>query len=130
MLNFDEVLQAVINMAESASGVPIVTGSMPPDNGIAMTGSSSPTTIFLDVGSDERMTVLCNGKHREQQVVINRLEAIHNALTRRRDFPSGTDWQIYAIESITSPRLLGREQNSMWLYASSLLVRINTKGVI
>ena len=129
MLNFDEILQAVIDMAEAAAGVSIVTGSMPPDNGIAMNGSSSPSTIFLDVGSEERMTVTVNGKDREQHTVINRLEAIHSALTRRHDFPSGTDWQIYAIESVASPRLLGREQNSMWLYVSSLLVRINTKGI-
>ena len=129
MLDFDEILQAVIGMASAAAGVPVVTGSMPPDDGIAMTGSSAPASIFLDVGSDERMTVVCNGKHREQETVIRRLNAIHSALTRRRDFPSGSNWQIYAIESISSPRLLGREQNSMWLYASSLLIRINTKGI-
>lgn len=127
---FDEILQAVIDMAEAAAGVPIVTGSMPPDEGIAMTGSSSPTTIFLDVGSDERMSIVVNGKSREQKAVIQRLEAIHSALTRRHDFPSGNGWQIYAIESVSSPRLLGREQNSMWLYASSMLIRINTKGMI
>lgn len=130
MLSFDDILQAVIDMAEAAAGVPIVTGSMPPDEGIAMTGSSAPTSIFLDVGSDERMTVVVNGKSRDQKTVIRRLEAIHSGLTRRHDFPSGSGWQIYAIESISSPRLLGREQNSMWLYASSMLVRINTKGVI
>lgn len=127
---FDEILQAVIDMAEYAAGVPIVTGSMPPDEGIAMTGRSSPTTIFLDVGSDERMTVVVNGKSRDQKTVIQRLEAIHSYLTRRHDFPSGDNWQIYAIESVSSPRLLGREQNSMWLYVSSLLIRINTKGMI
>ena len=126
---FNEILQAVIDMAESAAGVPIVTGSMPPDNGVAMTGSSSPSTIFLDVGTNERMTVLVNGKHRDQETVINRLEAIHAALTRRRDFPSGEGWQVYSIETMASPRLLGREQNSMWLYASSLLVKINIGGI-
>lgn len=126
---YNEILQAVIDMAEAATGVSIVVGSMPPDNGIAMIGTSSPTTIFLDVGSDERFSVICNGKHSDQQTVIERLEAIHSALTRRRDFPSGTGWQIYAIETVASPRLVGRENNSMWLYASSLLVKINTKGI-
>ena len=126
---FNEILQAVIDMAESAAGVPIVTGSMPPDNGIAMTGSSSPSTIFLDVGTNERMTVTVNGKHTDQETAINRLEAIHTALTRRHDFPSGEGWQIYSIETMASPSLLGREQNSMWLYASSLLVKINIGGI-
>lgn len=126
---YDEILQAIINMAEQAAGVSIVTGSMPPDNGIAMTGQAAPQTIMLDIGSNERMSVVCNGKNTDQQAVINQLDTIHRALTRRKDFPTGNGWQVYAIETVASPRLLGREQNSEWLYASSLLVKINTKGI-
>lgn len=128
---YDEILQAVIDMAEQAAGVPIVLGSNPPQNGIAMTGNSSSTSIFLDIGSDERMTVLCNGKNGDQKTVIRQLDAIHAALTRRKDFPSGDGWQIYAIETVASPRFLGRENNSrfQWLYGSTLLVKINTKGI-
>ena len=128
-MNYNEILQAVIDMAEDAVGVSIVTGSLPPDNGVAMTGSAAPDSIFFDKGSDDRMSVICNAKHRDQETAIERLEAIHSALTRRWDYPSGTDWRIYTIETVASPRLLGREQNSMWLYASSLLVKINTKGI-
>lgn len=126
---YDEILQAIINMAEEAAGVSIVTGSMPPDNGIAMTGQAAPQTIMLDIGSNERMSIVCNGKNRDQQTVIDQLDAIHRSLTRRKDFPIGNDWQVYAIETVASPRFLGREQNSEWLYASSLLVKINTKGI-
>jgi hypothetical protein len=126
---YDEILQAIINMAEEAAGVSIVTGSMPPDNGIAMTGQAAPQTIMLDIGSNERMSIVCNGKNRDQQTAIDQLDAIHRSLTRRKDFPTGSDWQVYAIETVASPRLLGREQNSEWLYASSLLVKINTKGI-
>ena len=128
---YDDILQAVIDMAESAAGVPIVTGSMPPDSGIAMTGSGAPSTIMLDIGSNERMSVVCNAKHENQQTVIQRLDAIHTALTRRKDYPTGAEWQIYSIETIASPRLLGREQNpqAQWLYGSSLLVKFNTKGI-
>ena len=128
---YDEILQAVIDMAEQAAGAPIVLGSNPPHDGIAMTGNSSPQTIFLDIGSDERMTVLCNGKNGDQKTIIRQLDAIHAALTRRKDFPSGEGWQIYAIETVASPRFLGRESNNrfQWLYGSSLLVKINTKGI-
>ena len=128
---YDEILQAVIDMAEQAAGVPIVLGSNPPQNGIAMTGNSSPQTIFLDIGSNERMTVLCNGKNGDQKTIIRQHDAIHAALTRRKAFPSGEGWQIYAIETVASPRFLGRESNNrfQWLYGSSLLVKINTKGI-
>lgn len=126
---YDEILQAVIDMAQAAAGVPVVTGSLPPLDGIAMTGSAGSATIFLDIGSDERMNVLCNGKNRDQQRVIQQLNAIHRALTRRVDFPQGDGWQIYAIETVASPRLLGHEDNGQWVYGSSLLVKINTKGL-
>ena len=128
---YDEILQAIIDMAESAVGVPIVTGSMPPDNGIAMTGQAASASIMLDIGSNERMSVLLNGKNNNQRVVIQQLDAIHKALTRRVDFPTGDGWQVYAIETVASPRLIGREQNpqAAWLYGSSLLVKFNVKGI-
>ena len=126
---YDEILQAIIAMASEAAGVKVLTGSMPPDNGVAMIGNAAPTEQFKDVGSVQRFSIVCNGKHTEQQTVINRLEAIHAALTRRRDYPGGSLWQILSIESVASPRLLGREQNSMWLYASSMLVKFFVKGI-
>ena len=126
---YDEVLQAVIDMAEEAAGVPIVTGSLPPDNGIAMTGQAAPSPIFLDIGSNERMTIVCNGKNTDQQTVIAWLDSIHQYLTRRKRFPQGENWQIYAIETVSSPRLIGREANSQWLYGSTLAVKFNVKGI-
>lgn len=128
---YDEILQAVRQMAEAAAGVPIVNGSMPPDDGIAMTGQASQDVTFLDIGSNERMTVVCNGKNASQEAVIRQLDAIHRALTRRKDFPQSDGWQIYAIETISSPRLIGREQNpgAQWLYGSSLRININVKGI-
>ena len=128
---YDEILQAIIDMAEAAAGVSIVVGSMPPDNGIAMTGSAAPTTIMLDIGSNERMSVICNAKNASQRTVIQQLDAIHSNLTRRKDYPTGALWQIYSIETIASPRLLGREQNPQaeWIYGSSLLVKFNVKGI-
>ena len=125
---YNEVIQAVIDMAQAAAGVKVVLGSLPPDNGLAMTGNASSYPIFLDIGSNEQMNVVCNGKNTQQQAVINQLEAIHASLTRRKDFPSTDTWQIYAIETTASPRLIGREQNSQWLYGSSLLVKFNVKG--
>jgi hypothetical protein len=126
---YNDVLQAGIDMAQAAAGFPVVLGSLPPDDGIAMTGNAASFPIFLDIGSNEEMNVVCNGKSTEQATVIQRLEAIHGALTRRKDFPHTDTWQIYAIETTASPRLIGREQNSQWLYGSSLLIKFNVKGI-
>lgn len=128
---YDEILQAVIDMAEVAADMDIVLGSMPPLGGIAMTGNAAPESIMLDIGSNERMTVLVNGKSSEQVNIIRKLDAIHADLTRRKRFPQGTLWQIYSIETIASPRLLGVEGNprAEWIYGSSLLVKFNVKGI-
>ena len=128
---YDEILQAVIDMAASAVGASIVVGSNPPQDGIAMTGSGGPESIFLDIGSNERMSVLCNVKNGNQRTAISQLDTIHHALTKRKDYPSGDGWQIYSIETVASPRLIGRESNErfQWLYGSSLLVKFNTKGI-
>lgn len=126
---YDEVMQAVIDMAEAAAGAPVVLGSLPPDNGLAMTGQAGQNPTFLDIGSNETMNVVCNGKNVDQQTVVATLNAIHASLTRRKDFPHSNTWQIYAIETTASPRLIGREQNSQWLYGSSLLVKFNVKGI-
>ena len=126
---YDEILQAVITMAEDAAGVIIITGSMPPDNGIAMTGQSTSNPIYLDIGSNESMDIVCNGKNKNQQDIIRLLDTIHHDLTRRKVYPVGNGWQIYSIETVASPRLIGREANSQWLYGSSLLVKIHMKGI-
>lgn len=126
---YDDILQAVISMAETAAGVAIVTGSLPPDDGIAMTGQAATAAIFRDIGSNDRLSVVCNGKNTSQAAVIRQLDAIHHALTRRKDYPTGDGWQIYSIETVASPRLIGREENSQWLYGSSLLVKVNVGGI-
>ena len=74
---YDAVLNAVIDMAEEASGQKIVIGDNPPMGKIAMTGFGSPSSIFLDIGSNERMTVSCNAKAYSQQEVSDWLKTIN-----------------------------------------------------
>lgn len=126
---YDDILQAVIGMAESAAGVKILVGSMPPDDGIAMTGNGYNQDVYLDIGTDERINVVCNAKSTNQRQVIQWLDAIHSSLTRRKDWPAGDNWQVYDIRTVASPHLIGREDNSQWLYGSSLVVRVNVGGI-
>ena len=126
---YDEILQAVREMAESAAGVNILVGSMPPDDGIAMTGNGYNQDVYLDIGTDERITVVCNGKSARQETIIRLLDVIHDSLTRRKDYPATDKWQIYDIRTISSPHLIGREPNKQWLYGSSLSVRANVGGI-
>lgn len=125
---YDEMLMALLNLA-AGTGVSIFVGSMPPDNGVAMTAQGGVNEIALDNGGRGVLTVTLNGKNANQQTVISTLNSIHARLTRRQDFPSGADWQIYSVKTISSPRLIGREANSQWLYGSSLTVNFSERGI-
>lgn len=127
---YDEILRAVIDMAMLTNPyTQIVIGSMPPLNGIAMTGEGGPDSVHLDIGAEQTMNIVCNGKSSDQRTVIRALDKIHRFLTLRKDYPTGDGWQIYSITTIASPRLIGVEQNSQWLYGSSLLVKFYQKGL-
>lgn len=126
----DEILQALINMAMFTSPYSqIVIGSDPPINGICMVSTGSPRSTFRDMDTDWTLSVLLNGKNASQQAVSEALNAIHRFMTLRKDFPHGNGWQVYAITTQASPRLIGREQNNQWIYGSSLQVKFYAKGI-
>ena len=127
---YDEITQAIINMAMLTKPyAQIVLGSMPPDNGIALTAYGGPDSLMLDIGAEQRLNIVLNGKNSDQLTVVQALNAIHRELTFRKDFPSGLGWQIYSIQTVASPRLLGREQNNQWLYGSSLVAYFYQEGL-
>ena len=44
-------------------------------------------------------------------------------------YPSGADWHIVDISTMTEPQVIGREDEGQWLMASSLWVKVaSTKG--
>lgn len=122
---FDEILKAVIAMAQDTDPyATITTGALPADNGICMTwASGAPASTFLDKGMAYQRTIVCNGKHTSQQAVASALGNIHLALTKTKTYPSTPQWQITDIETVAAPSYLSREQNSQWLYGSSLRVK-------
>ena len=78
----------------------IVYGSDPPENGICMIqAAGAPTEKHFDTGMLYRLSVLLNGKHSDQQTLLDALTQIHTALTKRNDFNdfSTTDAQVISI---------------------------------
>ena len=122
---FDEILAAVIAMAQDTEPyAAVTTGALPADNGICMTwASGAPASTFLDKGMAYQMALVCNGKHTSQQAVASALGDIHLALTKAKTYPNAPQWQITDIETVAAPSYLSREQNSQWLYGSSLRVK-------
>ena len=85
--------------------------------------SGAPASTFLDKSMAYQHSLVCNAKSASQQVAQEALDSIHVALTQVKTYPSGRTWQITDIETISAPSYLSREQNSQWLYGSSLRVK-------
>lgn len=102
----------------------IVIGSLPPNNGITMTLSTgSPQTTFVNKGIPYELSIVCNGKHTDAQVVSDALNGIHQALTQTKNYPSTDLYQITDIETVSAPNYIGREENNQILYGSILRVK-------
>lgn len=87
---------------------------------------SSPEAVFLDKNQYIVLDLTINGKHSNLQTLAEAMNKIHESLTMRRTYPSGTDWQIVDITTLTEPQQIGREDSNVWLMASSLLVKVAT----
>lgn len=124
-----QVIEAVRTKAQTAVSKTIVFGALPPDDGISMalaTGASDET--FLDKGQHYHASVVINAKSADQQNALDWLGKIHEALTLTKTYDSGTKWQICNIETTGIPMYLSREENSQYLYGSSVRVDFYMKG--
>lgn len=117
------------NIADAADALglyaDIVYGSDPPENGICMIqAAGAPTEKHLDANMLYRVSVLLNGKHSNQQTLLNALTSIHTMLTKRNDFNdfSTDNAQVLSIMTTASPQIIGREQNNQWIAGSSFEV--------
>lgn len=127
---YNEVLEAVIRLVVENLNLydNIVIGSLPPDNGISFAWGSGSLNTFLSKNSAVEMQAVLNGKNSNQEMVSDILGNIHVFLNSLHDYPTSDTYQITNIETIRPPFYLGREENSQWLYASSLSIKFYLKN--
>ena len=119
-------VQALINKLGLYAKITI--GALPPDNGLSIALTSSRSNYCMNKNSIVDLSAVVNGKHTNQKTVLDALSKIHTVLPRMKEYPSSDNWQITNIESISRPNYLGREQNSQWLYGSSLRIKYYIRG--
>ena len=108
--------------ADTTPGVTIVFGSNPPENGICMLRNGGYTPeVHMDKNAMYSVPVLLNGKNVNLQTVLDRLTAVHAALTKHANYSDvSTDAvQVVAITTTAAPSVIGREQNNQWICGSS-----------
>ena len=106
----------------------VTIGALPADNGISMAPASGALNTFMDKKAAVSMSVVINAKNVNQQAAMDALGDIHTALNMTNIYPSTENFQITNIETNGPPTYLNREQNSQWLYGSSVTVKFFLKG--
>ena len=125
MTVLNDVLLAVIALSQDYSTLGKITiGALPADESVVMVYSTgAPAATALDKGQAYEMPCVLNGKSRDQKKLSDCLNAIHAALSKRREYPRSDEWQITDVEVIAAPAYLDREDNGQWLYGSSLRIK-------
>lgn len=88
---------------------------------------SRPEAVYMDKHQYIPLDLTINGKHTNLKTLSDTLNDIHDYLTTMTDYPSGDGWQIVDISTYTEPQVIGREQNSEWLMASDLNIKIKSE---
>lgn len=128
---YQEILDAIVKMVKANTVYPVVIGSNPTKESIAITGFATPNAINLDRDSLQTYDITINGKSGDQCVLLDELSRLHRALTLRKDFPHANNWQIFSIDTTASPRLIGVEEaeRTRYIYGSSVVVKFYALGM-
>ena len=126
----NEVMNVVRTMVQQLVSMPVVVGSMPPEEGYAEGYAGvAPIETFRTLNANYTLPIVFNGKSADQQKLVEEMDRVHLVLTTSKVLPFSDDWQIYSITTSAAPQLLGREENRNWIYGSSLRVLFYMRGV-
>lgn len=122
-------VEAVMDMIDALNPFATITrGALGIGNSLSCEiAPSVPEEVYLDKNSYIPLTLALNGKHDDLQVLSDTMNNIIDSLSRAKSYTSGTGWQIVDITAGNLPRVIGREDNSTWLMAGDLVVKIYRK---
>lgn len=89
-------------------------------------GPTSPESVWLDKNQYVPIDLTINGKHSNLQTLSDAMNLIHENLTMMREYPTGGNWEIVDIATMTEPQVIGRESDNRWMMASALLIKVAT----
>lgn len=122
-------VESVMDLIDGLNLFALITrGALGTGNGLSCeVGPSGPEAVFLDKNQYIILDLTINGKHMNLQTLSDSMNQIHQELTMLHEYPSGEDWNIVDITTLTEPQIIGREDNNSWMMASALNVKVETK---
>lgn len=129
MTIINAAMEAVMDLIDGLGLFALITrGALGTGEGLVCeVGQSGPDEVYMDKNQYIILDFTINGKHANLQTLSDDMNRIHQEITMLREYPSGDDWNIVDITTMTEPQIIGREDNNMWLMASALNVKIETK---
>jgi len=89
-------------------------------------GPSGPESVYMDKNQYIILDFTINGKHSNLQTLSEAMNNIHEYLTMLLEYPSGENWKIVDITTMTEPQIIERDEESKWVMASALNVKVYT----
>ena len=89
-------------------------------------GPSGPESVYMDKNQYIIVDLTINGKHSNLQTLSEAVNGIHEYLTMLREYPSGKNWKIVDITTLTEPQIIERDEENKWVMASALNVKVYT----
>ena len=122
-------VEAVINQINAMNNFATMTrGALGIAEGLCFEIAPSMTQeVYLDKNSYIPLTLAMNGKHANLKTLSDTINNIIDVLTRSKSYPDGDGWEIVDITSGNLPRIIGREDNNLWIMSGDLVVKIYRK---
>lgn len=129
MTIINAAMEAVMDLIDGLGLFALITrGALGTGEGLVCeVGPSGPDEVYMDKNQYIIMDFTINGKHANLQTLSDDMNRIHQEITMLREYPSGDDWNIVDITTLTEPQIIGREDNNVWMMASALNVKVETK---
>jgi hypothetical protein len=89
-------------------------------------GPSGPESVYMDKNQYIIVDFTINGKHSNLQTLSEAVNGIHEYLTMLLEYPSGENWKIVDITTLTEPQIIERDEENKWIMASALNVKVYT----
>ena len=125
----NQAVESVMDLIDALDLFAIITrGALGSNSGLCCEiAPTSPQEVYLDKNKYVPIDLTINGKHVNLETLSDAMNTIHENLTFMKEYPSGTDFHIVDIATITEPQVIGRTGENLWLMASNLSVRIITE---
>ncbi len=125
----DSIINNIADLIEAHESIKIVIGSNIPKNSFCIvTGGGSPQDTFLNKNKLSILPITINGKNSDQEYLYKVLNSLLEYLIFLKNYPHGDNYQIYDIDYMSTPHLVGRTDDDLYICGFTIQVKYFQMG--